>query len=79
MSSFFLALLRAITTPGGSSAGELLSARRKSHLLQAEWYARLAKEGEDERRNLRPGQGKPVAVPNTAQRSILSAQYPAPQ
>ncbi len=30
--------------------GELLSVRRKSHLLQAEWYARLAEAGEQERK-----------------------------
>lgn len=50
MTPFLLALLRAITTPNGSSSGELLSARRKSHLLQAEWYAKLAKAGEEERK-----------------------------
>jgi hypothetical protein len=49
MPSFLFALLRALTTPNGSG-GELLSTRRKSHLLQAEWYARLAETGEQERK-----------------------------
>ena len=50
MSSFFLALIRALTTPDGSAGGELLSTRRKSHLLQAQWYADLAAKGEAERK-----------------------------
>lgn len=47
--TFILALLRALATPNGSG-GELLSVRRKSHLLQAQWYARLAEMGEQERK-----------------------------
>jgi hypothetical protein len=50
MTSFFLGLYRALATPDGSNWGELLSVRRKSHLLQAEWYARLAATGEAERK-----------------------------
>lgn len=50
MTSFFLSLYRALTTPDGPSFGELLSVRRKSHLLQAEWYSRLAAAGEAERK-----------------------------
>lgn len=49
MTPFILALLRALKTPNGSS-GEMLSTRRKSHLLQAEWYAQLAEAGEQERK-----------------------------
>lgn len=53
MNFLFLSLLRALTTPDGSG-GELLSTRRKSHLLEAEWYARLAAEGEKERKEMSP-------------------------
>jgi len=49
MPSFFLSLYRALTTPDGTF-GDLLSVRRKSHLLQAEWYSRLAAAGEAERK-----------------------------
>lgn len=49
MSTFFAALLHSLSVPDGSD-GELLSMRRKSHLLQAEWYAHLAKVGEEERK-----------------------------
>jgi hypothetical protein len=49
MIAFILKLLRTLALPGGSD-GELLSTRRKYHLLQAEWYARLAAEGEEERK-----------------------------
>jgi hypothetical protein len=42
-------LLHALTTPDGSD-GALLSTRRKSHLIEAEWYVRLAAEGDKERR-----------------------------
>lgn len=37
--NFFLSLLRALTTPDGSG-GELLSLRRKFHLLRTEWKIR---------------------------------------
>jgi hypothetical protein len=37
--NFFLSLLRALTTPDGSG-GELLSLRRKFHLLSTEWHIR---------------------------------------
>jgi hypothetical protein len=37
--NFFLSLLRALTTPDGSD-GELLSLRRKFHLLHTEWHIR---------------------------------------
>ena len=57
MPHFILALLRALTTPDGPG-GELLSTRRKFHLLQAEWYARLAAAGEAERKAAAPR--KPV-------------------
>jgi hypothetical protein len=53
--TFILALLRAVTTPDGSDGG-LLSVRRKSHLLQAEWYARLAEAGEQERKAEEPAE-----------------------
>lgn len=46
---FALLLVDALATPNGSS-GKLLYVRRKSHLLQAEWYAHLAKAGERERK-----------------------------
>jgi hypothetical protein len=74
MSSFFLALFRALTTPDGASAGDLLSVRRKSHLLQAEWYARLAKAGENKRRTAKPSQGKPASATKTLQQRILPAR-----
>ena len=47
--TFILSLLRVLSMPNGAS-GDLLSVRRKSHLLQAEWYARLAESGEQERK-----------------------------
>lgn len=49
MPAFILELLRAISLPEGPG-GELLSMHRKYHLLQAEWYDRLARAGEEERR-----------------------------
>jgi hypothetical protein len=49
MPVFILELLRAISLPEGPG-GELLSMRRKYHLLQADWYNRLAKAGEEERK-----------------------------
>ena len=60
MTPFILALLRALTTPMGSS-GEFLSTRRKSHLLQAEWYAHLAEAGEAERKNTPLNHHDPIA------------------
>lgn len=54
MSSFFLALLRALATPTGSSAGELFSVRRKSRLLEAEWHAQPSRNGKEERHTPRP-------------------------
>jgi hypothetical protein len=49
MNILLLSLLRALATPDGSD-GALLSIRRKSHLIEAEWYTRLAAEGDKERR-----------------------------
>lgn len=49
MIAFTLQLLRTLSLPDGSN-GELLSSRRKHHLLQAEWYAQQAARGEEERR-----------------------------
>lgn len=42
MKNLLAALIRAITRAAASEAGELLSVRRKAHLLQAGMYARLA-------------------------------------
>jgi len=50
MNVLLFSLLRALTTPDGAD-GALLSTRRKSHLIEAEWYARLATEGDRERRD----------------------------
>lgn len=61
MTSFFLSLYRALTTPDGPSFGEMLSVRRKSHLLQAEWYSRLAAAGEAERKAEASAQADPSA------------------
>lgn len=41
MKTFLTALLRALARVAQSEAGELLSVRRKAHLLEAERYARL--------------------------------------
>jgi len=48
MSTLFPALIKALSLPDGTG-GELLSVRRKSHLLEAQWYAQLAAAGEAER------------------------------
>jgi hypothetical protein len=44
MQSLFKALLRYLAAVAASEAGELLSVRRKVHLLEAERYARHAAE-----------------------------------
>ncbi len=67
MTPFILALVRALTMPSGSS-GELLSTRRKSHLLQAEWYAHLAEAGEQERKAEAQAEG---ARPTKTDETIL--------
>lgn len=41
MKTLLNALMRAIARVAASEAGELLSVRRKAHLLQAEMYTRL--------------------------------------
>jgi hypothetical protein len=54
MKSVFLTLIRAIvryvSEVAASEAGELLSVRRKWHLLEAERYARLEAEAANTRR-----------------------------
>jgi hypothetical protein len=42
MKTFLTALLRALARVAQSEAGELLSVRRKAHLLEAERYVRQA-------------------------------------
>lgn len=42
MKTLLTALFRAIARVAASESGELLSVRRKAHLLEAERYARLA-------------------------------------
>jgi hypothetical protein len=44
MKSLFKAFLRYLAEVAASEAGELLSTRRKAHLLEAERYSRLAQE-----------------------------------
>ncbi len=44
MQSLLKAFLRYLAEVAASEAGELLSVRRKSHLLEAERYSRLASE-----------------------------------
>ena len=44
MQSLFKALLRYLAAVAATEAGELLSVRRKAHLLEAERYSRLAPE-----------------------------------
>ncbi|MDP2793019.1 MAG: hypothetical protein Q8O25_02890 [Sulfurisoma sp.] len=44
MKALLHALLRYIAQVAASEAGELLSVRRKAHLLQNEMYSRLASE-----------------------------------
>jgi hypothetical protein len=69
MTPFILALLRALSTPNGSS-GELLTTRRKSHLLQAEWYTHLAEAGEQERKaEAQAGGARPTKTDETILRN----------
>jgi hypothetical protein len=49
MKTFLTALLRALARVAQSEAGELLSVRRKAHLLEAERYVRLAAAAEPQR------------------------------
>ncbi|MDP1733588.1 MAG: hypothetical protein Q8L44_04405 [Sulfuritalea sp.] len=44
MQSLLKAFLRYLAEVAASEAGELLSVRRKAHLLEAERYSRLASE-----------------------------------
>ena len=44
MKSLFKAFLRYLAEVAASEAGELLSTRRKAHLLESARYARLAAE-----------------------------------
>lgn len=61
MKSIFLNLVRAIaryiSEVAASEAGELLSVRRKWHLLEAERYARLQADAEKAKRKATDGGG----------------------
>ena len=61
MKALLQAILRSIANLAASEAGELLSVRRKAHLLQHEMYARLAEDAEAAPR-------RKVATPATALR-----------
>jgi hypothetical protein len=65
MQSLLKAFLRYLAEVAASEAGELLSVRRKAHLLEAERYSRLASEPQP--RNT----ATPVAtpVPTSARRT----------
>lgn len=58
MTSLFKAFLRYLAEVAASEAGELLSTRRKAHLLEAERYSRLAAEPK--------AKPRAAAVPNPA-------------
>lgn len=66
MKSLFKAFLRYLAEVAASEAGELLSVRRKAHLLEAERYARLAKEPKP----------KSAAAPGLASRCAASMRAP---
>lgn len=61
MKSQIIALLKAILRLAQSESGELLSVRRKAHLLHAEVYSRMAAAAE-------PRNARPVVVPPSATR-----------
>jgi len=61
MKALLKAILRSIANVAASEAGELLSVRRKAHLLQHEMYARLAEDTE-------AAPPRKVATPATAHR-----------
>lgn len=54
MKSLLTALLRAVARIAASEAGELLSVRRKTHLLEAARYARIEARGAAERQAAKP-------------------------
>lgn len=58
MKSLLKAFFRYLAAIAASEAGELLSVRRKSHLLQAEMYARLDAQAVPKR--AAPGTAKTV-------------------
>ena len=49
MRTLLKSVLRYLARLAASEGGELLSVRRKAHLLEAQRYYRLAAEGERER------------------------------
>lgn len=51
MKSFLKSLLHYLAHVATSEGGELLSTRRKAHLLEAQRYVRHAAEGQRERGN----------------------------
>jgi hypothetical protein len=65
MKSLFKAFLRYLAEVAASEAGELLSARRKAHLLEAERYSRLGPE---------PKQKAATAAQGTASRCTGSTR-----
>ena len=46
MKSLIKAIFHALTKPGSFDSGEFLPTRRKAHLLYAEMYTRVARDGE---------------------------------
>lgn len=49
MKTILKSVMRYLAQLAASEGGELLSVRRKAHLLEAQRYIRLAAEGESER------------------------------
>ena len=49
MKALLKSVMRYLAQLSASEGGELLSVRRKAHLLEAQRYFRLAAEGEKER------------------------------
>lgn len=49
MKTILKSIMRYLAQLAASEGGELLSVRRKAHLLEAQRYFRLAAEGERER------------------------------
>ncbi len=61
MKSLLKAFLRYLAEVAASEAGELLSVRRKAHLLEAQRYSRLASQPQPN-----PGRAPAIAVSRCA-------------
>jgi hypothetical protein len=70
MKSLIKAIFQALTKPGTFDSGEFLPTRRKAHLLYAEMYARVARDGEENPSHSEPMATAAVVIDKKPARSV---------